>query len=46
MRAGKRFKLDVKDRIIMVLVYCSLCTSPIPGCNFYLVWTRATYAGI
>ena len=43
MGAGRPFKLDLRDRFVMLLVYYSLYT-PTLWLVFYLIWIKVTFA--
>jgi hypothetical protein len=43
--AGRRFKLVMKDRVIMVLVLSSVHHLHPDGISIWFGWTRVTYAG-
>ena len=45
--AGRPFKLDIKDRFLMLLVYYRLyITYTLYLMAFYLIWTKAPSVGI
>ena len=46
MGAGRYFKLDVKNRFLMLLVYYLVFISLTLWLAFYLIWIRVTYTEI